>query len=55
MSNNERIKLFTDSDLDGISCGILATVIFGDNVDITYCTPKDVDTQINEFIKVMNT
>jgi len=51
MSNNERIKLFTDSDLDGISCGILATVIFGDNVDITYCTPKDVDTQINEFIK----
>lgn len=51
MSNNERIKLFTDSDLDGISCGILASIMFGDNVDITYCTPKDVDNNITNHIK----
>ena len=50
MNNNERIKLFTDSDLDGVSCSILATMIFGDNVDITHCTPKDVDNNITIFI-----
>ena len=47
----ERIKLFTDSDLDGVSCAILANVMFKDNVDITYCTPKDVDSTIIEFIE----
>lgn len=48
---SERIKLFTDSDLDGISCAILSTVIFNDNVDIIYCNPKDVDKQITDFIE----
>ena len=51
MTNNERIKLFTDSDLDGVSCAILGKFIFKDNIDITLCTPKDVDNVITEFIK----
>lgn len=48
--SNEKIKLFSDSDLDGVSCGVLATFMFGNNVDITYCTPKDIDDTIKDFI-----
>lgn len=46
-----KIKLFTDSDLDGISCAILAKVVFGDeNVDIVYSTPKDINQQLSDFV-----
>lgn len=45
-----KIKLFTDSDLDGISCGIIAGLVFGtDNVDVVHCTPKDIDSKLYKF------
>ena len=30
-------KLITHTDLDGVSCAVLARLAWGDNVDITYC------------------
>lgn len=31
------IKLFSHNDLDGVGCAILATLAYGDNVDISFC------------------
>ena len=47
---SKEIKLFTDSDLDGISCGIIAELLFGDDVDITYTNPKMIEKEIDTFI-----
>lgn len=47
----EKIKLFSDSDLDGVSCGIVASIVFGENVDITYCSVKEIDKMLTDFIK----
>lgn len=48
--NDERIKLFSDSDLDGISCGIVGKIVFNENIDIDFCTPKDINTKIVDFV-----
>jgi len=48
----EKIKLFSDSDLDGVSCGILARIMFGKfETDITYCNPTNIDQELQDFIK----
>ena len=44
------IKLFTHSDLDGIGCGILAMLAFGDNVDVDYCGHNNINAAVlNHF------
>ncbi|MBQ9635660.1 MAG: hypothetical protein IJV12_05540, partial [Acidaminococcaceae bacterium] len=30
-------KLLTHTDLDGVSCAVLAKLAWGENVDITFC------------------
>jgi uncharacterized protein len=47
------IKLFTDSDLDGAGCGILAKLAFDDQVDISYCTYKNLNERVEKFLKDM--
>ena len=42
-------KLFTHTDLDGIGCAVLAKIVFGDNVDISYCNYDDINEKVNEF------
>ena len=42
-------KLFTHTDLDGIGCAVLAKIVFGDNVDISYCNYDDIDKKVNVF------
>jgi oligoribonuclease NrnB/cAMP/cGMP phosphodiesterase (DHH superfamily) len=49
-----KIKLFTHTDFDGLSAGILAKIAFGDNVDIEYCEPNEtcdnyIDKKVREF------
>ena len=45
------IKLFTDSDLDGVSCKILAIKEYGyKNVDVLLCTPYTINKEVKEFI-----
>ena len=46
-----KIKLFTHTDLDGVSCAILAFAAFGkENVDVTYCDYHDINEKVNEFL-----
>jgi len=45
------VKLFTDSDLDGIGCGLLAKLAFGDNVDISYCSYRNLNERVRQFIE----
>ena len=48
-----KIKLFTHgADLDGNGCAILAFLAFGrENVDVEYCSYKDVDEKVEKFIE----
>lgn len=44
------VKLFSHTDLDGIGCGILAKLAFGNDVDISYCDYDNIDSSVMEFI-----
>jgi oligoribonuclease NrnB/cAMP/cGMP phosphodiesterase (DHH superfamily) len=46
----DKIKLFTDSDLDGSGCAIIAKLAFGDNVDIEYCSPKTINQKFEDYL-----
>ncbi|MCA1030288.1 oligoribonuclease [Bacillus timonensis] len=45
------IKLFTDSDLDGIGCGLVAKIAFGENVDIAYCSYRNLNERVDQYIE----
>jgi oligoribonuclease NrnB/cAMP/cGMP phosphodiesterase (DHH superfamily) len=45
-----RIKLFTHTDMDGVSNAIIANLAFGkENVDIEYCNYNDVNEKVKNF------
>ncbi len=44
------IKLFTDSDLDGIGCGLVAKLAFGDEVEVAYCSYRNLNERVERFV-----
>ena len=44
------VKLFTDIDLDGLGCGIVAKIAFGDKVDVSYCSYRNLNQRVEEFL-----
>lgn len=41
-------KLYTHNDLDGVSCAILAKLLWEDNIDVEYCnSPQEVTDRLN--------
>ena len=44
------IKLFTHTDLDGISCEILGRIAFGEDIDVVRCGYGNIDDKVEEFI-----
>ena len=44
------IKLFTHTDLDGVSCEILGKIAFGEDIDVVRCNYGDIDVKVEEFI-----
>lgn len=44
------VKLFTHTDLDGVGCAILAKLVLGKDIDISYCNYDDVDRQVSDFL-----
>ena len=44
------IKLFTHTDLDGVSCEILGKIAFGEDIDVVRCNYGDIDAKVEEFI-----
>ena len=44
------IKLFTHTDLDGIGCAILAQLVYGKDIDISYCDYDNINKTVQDFI-----
>ncbi|HSU80685.1 MAG TPA: oligoribonuclease [Candidatus Angelobacter sp.] len=44
------IRLITDSDLDGVSCGILAKLAFEEEVEVVYSSPRWIDNRVNDAL-----
>lgn len=44
------IKLFTHTDLDGVSCEILGRIAFGEDIDVVRCGYGNIDDKVEEFI-----
>ena len=44
------IKLFTHTDLDGVSCEILGRIAFGEDIDVVRCDYRNIDDKVEEFI-----
>ena len=44
------IKLFTHTDLDGVSCEILGRIAFGEDIDVVRCGYGNIDNKVEEFI-----
>lgn len=45
------IKLFTDSDLDGSACALIAALAFEKSADITHCTYRNLNQRVESFIE----
>lgn len=45
------MKLFTDSDLDGIGCGLIAKIAFGDEAEVSYCTYRNLNQRVAGFLE----
>jgi len=45
------IKLFTDSDLDGLGCGIVAKLAFGDEAEVIYCSYRNLNQRVESFLE----
>jgi oligoribonuclease NrnB/cAMP/cGMP phosphodiesterase (DHH superfamily) len=45
------VKLFTDIDLDGLGCGLIAKIAFGDKADIAYCSYRNLNQRVENFIE----
>ena len=44
------IKLFTHTDLDGVSCEILGKIVFEEDINVVRCNYGDIDAKVKEFI-----
>jgi uncharacterized protein len=44
------VKLFTDIDLDGLGCGVIAKLAFGDHADVAYCSYRNLNQRVDTFV-----
>ncbi|MFK9092860.1 DHH family phosphoesterase [Bacillus salipaludis] len=45
------VKLFTDMDLDGLGCGLIAKIAFGDKANVFYCSYRNLNQRVETYIK----
>ncbi|GGH75951.1 oligoribonuclease NrnB/cAMP/cGMP phosphodiesterase (DHH superfamily) [Pullulanibacillus pueri] len=45
------MKLFTDIDLDGLGCGVIAKLAFGDDADVAYCSYHVLNQRVEQVIE----
>jgi uncharacterized protein len=50
VSQELKVKLFTHTDTDGVSCGVLGKLAFKDNIDIDYCSYEDINEKVGKLI-----
>ncbi|MED1205012.1 DHH family phosphoesterase [Heyndrickxia acidicola] len=46
--------LFTHNDLDGIGCGILAKLAFGEQIHVYYCSISNLNSRVEMFLEQEN-
>ncbi|WP_197028364.1 DHH family phosphoesterase [Bacillus sp. EB01] len=44
------MKLFTDIDLDGLGCGLLAKIAYGDKADVAYCSHRVLNDRVQQHL-----
>ncbi|WP_027725130.1 DHH family phosphoesterase [Tuberibacillus calidus] len=44
------IKLFTDIDLDGLGCGVVAKMAFGEEASVSYCSYRNLNQKVDAFL-----
>lgn len=44
------VKLFTDIDLDGLGCGLIAKMAFGENANVYYCSYRNLNQRVESVI-----
>ena len=44
------VKLFTDNDLDGLGCGVIAKIAFGEQAKVSYCSYRNLNQRVERFI-----
>ena len=44
------MRLFTDIDLDGLGCGLLAKMAYKENAEVYYCSYRNLDKRVMQFI-----
>jgi oligoribonuclease NrnB/cAMP/cGMP phosphodiesterase (DHH superfamily) len=44
------VKLFTHNDTDGVSCGILGKLAFGDRLHVEYSNYDDINDKVKKFL-----
>jgi uncharacterized protein len=45
------MKLFTDIDLDGLGCGIIAKLAYGEDANVSYCSYRNLNQLVEKFIQ----
>lgn len=46
----DSMKLFTDIDLDGLGCGVIAKIAFGEKAYVSYCSYRNLNQRVEHFI-----
>lgn len=46
-----KIKLFTDTDLDGLGTAIVAKLAFGDAVEVSHCSYRNLNQRVEQFLQ----
>ncbi|CEH31303.1 DHH family phosphoesterase [Aneurinibacillus migulanus] len=49
-SRPRAVKLFTHNDTDGVSCGILGKLAFGDDIQVDYSNYDDINDKISKLL-----
>ena len=44
------VKIFTDIDLDGLGCGVIAKIAFGEHAKVSYCSYRNLNQRVDAFI-----
>ena len=45
------VKLFTDIDLDGLGCGLVAKLAFGEQANVAYCSYRNLNQRVESYIE----
>lgn len=51
MDGGNCMIIFTDIDLDGLGCGLIAKLAFGEKANVFYCSYRNLNQRVEAVIK----